>query len=97
MASVSYEDYPLAKLIIIWGVNPGVSGIHMMPFLKEARDSGAFVVVIDPRATAIARQADLHLAVRPGTDLPVALSIHRYLFEEGRVDQAFLENAPRRR
>ena len=86
MASVSYEDYPAAKMIIVWGVNPGVSGIHLMPFLKEARDNGAFIVVIDPRATGIARQADLHLAVRPGTDLPVALSIHRYLFEEGHAE-----------
>ena len=51
MASVSYEDYPDAKMIIVWGVNPGVSGIHLMPFLKEARDNGAFIVVIDPRAT----------------------------------------------
>jgi anaerobic selenocysteine-containing dehydrogenase len=91
MASVSYEDYPSAKMIIIWGVNPGVSGIHLMPFLKEARDNGAYVVVLDPRATTVARQADLHLAVRPGTDLPVALAIHRYLFEEGLADQAFLD------
>ncbi len=91
MASVSYEDYPSAKLIIIWGVNPGVSGIHLMPFLKQARDNGAYVVVLDPRATTVARQADLHLAVKPGTDLPVALAIHRYLFEEGLADQAFLD------
>ncbi len=90
MASVSYEDYPEAKLIVVWGVNPGVSGIHIMPFLKEARDRGAYIVVIDPRATGLARQADLHLAVRPGTDLPVALSIHRYLFEEGHADEGFL-------
>jgi anaerobic selenocysteine-containing dehydrogenase len=91
MASVSYEDYPDAKLILVWGVNPGVSGIHLMPFLKQARDNGAYVVVIDPRATGVARQADLHLAVRPGTDLPLALSIHRYLFDEGHADQAFLD------
>ena len=91
MASVSYEDYPEAKMIIVWGVNPSVSGIHIMPFIKEARDNGAFVVVIDPRATGLARQADLHLAVRPGTDLPVALSIHRYLFEEGHAAQPFLD------
>jgi anaerobic selenocysteine-containing dehydrogenase len=91
MASVSYEDYPDAKMIIVWGVNPSVSGIHIMPFIKEARDNGAFIVVIDPRATPLARQADVHLAVRPGTDLPVALSIHRYLFEEGHAAQAFLD------
>ena len=90
MASVSYEDYPAAKMIIVWGVNPGVSGIHLMPFLKQARENGAYIVVIDPRATGIARQADLHLAVRPGSDLPVALAMHRYLFEEGHANSAFL-------
>jgi anaerobic selenocysteine-containing dehydrogenase len=47
-------------------------------------------VVVDPRQTPLARAADVHLAVRPGTDLPVALSIHRYLFESGRADHAFL-------
>ncbi len=91
MASTSYEDYPDAKLIIVWGVNPGVSGIHLMPYLKQARENGAYLVVIDPRATPLARQADLHIAVRPGTDLPVALSIHRYLFEEGHAAQGFLD------
>jgi len=91
MSSVSYEDVPDAKMIIVWGVNPSVSGIHIMPFIKEARDNGAFIVVIDPRATPLARQADVHLAVRPGTDLPVALSMHRYLFEEGHAAQAFLD------
>ena len=91
MASVVYQDYPAARLILVWGVNPGASGIHLMPYLKEARDSGATIVVIDPRATGVARQADIHLPVRPGTDLVVALAIHRYLFEEGFADQAFLD------
>jgi anaerobic selenocysteine-containing dehydrogenase len=91
MASTVYHDYPAAKLILVWGVNPGVSGIHLMPFLKEARDLGATIVTVDPRATTIARQSDIHLAVRPGTDLVVALAIHRHLFEEGLADTAFLD------
>jgi anaerobic selenocysteine-containing dehydrogenase len=91
MASVVYQDYPEARLILVWGVNPGASGIHLMPYLKEARDRGATIVVVDPRATSVARQADIHLPVRPGTDLPVALAIHRFLFEEGHADQAFLD------
>lgn len=92
MPSVSYQDYPEAKAIVLWGVNPGHSGIHIMPFLKQARDRGAKVIVIDPRATAVARQADLFLQIRPGTDLPVALALHRYLFEEGKADTAFLRD-----
>ncbi|MGQ0735214.1 MAG: molybdopterin-containing oxidoreductase family protein [Acidobacteriota bacterium] len=90
MPSVSYQDFPLARLIILWGVNSAVSGIHLMPFLKEARDRGARLVVIDPRVTMLARQADLFLQIKPGTDLPVALAIHRHLFENGRADEAFL-------
>jgi anaerobic selenocysteine-containing dehydrogenase len=92
MPSVSYQDYPEAKLIVIWGVNPGHSGIHIMPFLKQARERGTKVIVIDPRATAIARQADLFLQIRPGTDLAVALAVHRHLFETGRADEAFLKD-----
>jgi anaerobic selenocysteine-containing dehydrogenase len=90
MASTVYQDYPEARLILLWGVNPGVSGIHLMPFLKEARARGATLVTIDPRATTVARQSDIHLAVRPGTDLAVALSLHRHLFESGLADEAFL-------
>lgn len=90
MASVTYEDFPEAKLIILWGVNPSASGIHLVPFIREAQRRGATLVVIDPRTTPLARQADVHLPVRPGTDLPVALAIHRYLFEDGHADQSFL-------
>lgn len=90
MASVVYEDYPEAKLIILWGVNPSASGIHIIPFLREAQKRGAKLVVIDPRTTALARSADLHLAVKPGTDVAIALAIHRYLFVNGRADEAFL-------
>ena len=90
MPSVTYKDFPEARLIIIWGANPSASGIHLVPHIREAQRRGATLVVIDPRTTPLARQADIHLAVRPGTDLPVALSIHRYLFEEGHADAAFL-------
>jgi anaerobic selenocysteine-containing dehydrogenase len=90
MPSVSYQDYTEARLIVIWGVNPGVSGIHLMPYLKDARARGARLVVVDPRETPLARQADLHLPVRPGTDVVLALAVHRHLFESGGADLAFL-------
>src|SRR6187399_1944166 len=90
MPSVTYEDYPAARLILLWGMNPSSSGIHLVPYIREAQRRGARLVVIDPVTTPLARQADVHLAVRPGTDLPVALSIHRYLFEHGFADEAFL-------
>src|ERR1700731_2346785 len=88
MASVTYQDYPEAALIILWGVNPSASGIHLIPYVREAQKRGARLVVIDPRTTALARSADEHLAVKPGTDVAVALAIHRHLFERGLVDEA---------
>jgi anaerobic selenocysteine-containing dehydrogenase len=90
MPSVAYEDVPEARLILLWGVNPSASGIHLVPYVRDAQRRGATLVVIDPRATPLARGADIHLAVRPGTDLPVALSIHRHLFAEGLADEEFL-------
>ena len=91
MTGVAMQDYVHAKLIVVWGVNPPASGIHILPFIQEAVRRGAKLVVVDPRRTRLAEKADLHLAVQPGTDLPVALSIIRWLFTSGRADRQFLE------
>ncbi len=90
MASVTYQDYPDAKLIVLWGVNPSTTGIHLVPYIREAQSRGAKLVVIDPRTTPLAKSADLHLAVAAGTDVVVALAIHRFLFANGFADEAFL-------
>jgi anaerobic selenocysteine-containing dehydrogenase len=90
MPSVAYQDFAEAGLIMLWGANPSASSIHLVPYIQAARRRGGRLVVIDPRTTPLATQADVHLPVRPGTDLAVALAIHRFLFEEGRADHVFL-------
>ncbi|MEO8431635.1 MAG: molybdopterin-dependent oxidoreductase [Acidobacteriota bacterium] len=90
MAGIALEDYAFARLIVLWGVNPSASGIHILPHIQKARRDGARLVVIDPRRTRLAAAADLHLPVRPGTDLPVALALVRWLFENGAADLDFL-------
>jgi anaerobic selenocysteine-containing dehydrogenase len=90
MPSVTYQDYLHANLIVLWGVNPSSSGIHLVPYVRDAQKRGARLVVIDPRSTPLARHADLHLAPRPGTDVAIALAIHRHLFEQGFADERFL-------
>ena len=62
-----------------------------MPPIQAACDAGAKLVVVDPRATPIAKQAHLHLPIRPGTDLVVALAMIRELFASGRADRSFLD------
>jgi anaerobic selenocysteine-containing dehydrogenase len=90
MPGVAIEDYAHSRLIVLWGVNPSATGIHMVPIIERAREAGAKLVVVDPRRTPLARRADLHLQIRPGTDLPVALSIIDALFERGLADEEFL-------
>jgi anaerobic selenocysteine-containing dehydrogenase len=90
MAGMAFPDYVHSRLIVVWGVNPGASGIHLVPILQEAQRRGATLVVIDPNRTSLAKRADFHLAPRPGTDLAIALAIHRFLFEEGKADWDFL-------
>jgi anaerobic selenocysteine-containing dehydrogenase len=90
MPGVALPDYVHARLIVLWGVNPSASGIHLVPILQEAQERGARLVVVDPRRTPLAKKADLHLAPRPGGDLAVALAVIRWLFEEGKADLAFL-------
>ena len=90
MPGVSYADYGVARLIVIWGANPSGSAIHLVPHIKAAQAAGAALVVVDPRRTGLAKQADIHLQVRPGTDVVVALAMHRFLFENGFEDDAFL-------
>jgi anaerobic selenocysteine-containing dehydrogenase len=95
MPSVTYQDYPDAALIVLWGVNPSASGIHLIPYVREAQKRGAKLVVVDPRTTPLARSADLHLAVRPGSDVAVALAVHRHLFGSGAADERFLREHTR--
>ena len=90
MPGIAYQDYAHANLVVVWGMNPSVSGIHLVPFIQEAQKRGARLVVVDPRRTRLAEQADLHLALHPGTDLVLALAVIRWLFAEGRADREFL-------
>ena len=90
MPGVALEDYEHANLIVLWGVNPSATGIHLVPVIELARRRGAKLVVVDPRRTPLARHADLFLQIRPGTDLPVALAIIHELFERGLADRRFL-------
>jgi anaerobic selenocysteine-containing dehydrogenase len=83
-------DVRLSDAIVIWGVNPSVSGIHLVPWVREAKAAGAFLAVIDPRRTPLAREADLHLPVLPGTDVAVAMAMIRTAHEEGLTDQPFI-------
>ncbi|MEM9290042.1 MAG: molybdopterin-dependent oxidoreductase [Acidobacteriota bacterium] len=90
MPGTSYQDFEHAKAILVWGANPKASGIHLVPSLKKAKAKGAFLAVIDPVQNFSDREVDLHLALLPGTDLPLALALIHRLQETESLDHAFL-------
>src|SRR4029450_6285617 len=69
----AYEDIDAADLIMSAGSNTAAAqpGMHPLFAHARARTPGLKVIAIDPRATVPARAADLHLALKPGTDVPL--------------------------
>ena len=66
MLSADPLDVVHAQLIVVWGSNPAVSNTHFPPLVRRAQQAGAQLVVVDPRRTAMAKRADLHVTPRPG-------------------------------
>jgi anaerobic selenocysteine-containing dehydrogenase len=85
------QQVALASLIIVWGNNASVCNLHLMRQINAARRHGARLVVIDPRRTRVAEQAQLHLPVRPGTDVVLAWAIAVELERIGGFDHEFIE------
>jgi anaerobic selenocysteine-containing dehydrogenase len=77
-----------AKTIVLWGKNPHVSNVHVLPVFKQARERGARIVLIDPVRHRGADLAQLYVQPRPGGDIALALGIARRLFETGKTDPA---------
>ncbi len=90
MPGMPYAAYAEAQLVLVWGCNPHATGIHLLPHLRASRKAGGKLIVVDPRRTRLAADADLHVAPRPGTDLPLALAVAGWLFEHGHADRDFL-------
>jgi anaerobic selenocysteine-containing dehydrogenase len=75
-------------LFLIWGRNPAVTNVHMLPILKSARTRGARAVLIDPVETRTARHCDRFVQPRPGSDGHLALGMARVIVDRRPVDRA---------
>lgn len=85
-------DYENTKLSLHWGTNAPVSHSFWMQQVNKGREKGAKLVVIDTRYIEIARQADLFICIRPGTDAALAWGIIREMIERDEIDHEFVEN-----
>ncbi|MBI2962380.1 MAG: molybdopterin oxidoreductase family protein [Deltaproteobacteria bacterium] len=89
-AANPWSDIPLAKCVMLVGTNVGECFPILTDYVWRARDTGAKVVVVDPRLTPIARTADLFLPVKPGRDSALFAGILADLVRRGAIDREFI-------
>ncbi|MBO2454070.1 molybdopterin-dependent oxidoreductase [Actinomadura barringtoniae] len=83
-------DLGVADAILLVGGNVAETMPPFMRHLTDMQGRGGALIVVDPRRTATARQADLHLQPTPGTDLALANGLLHLALTEGLVDEAYI-------
>ena len=83
-------DIAGADVVLLVGSNPADTMPPAMRFFEEGRERGAHHIVVDPRRTATAAAADLHLQPVPGTDLALANGMLHVAVREGLIDEAYI-------
>ncbi|MDH6551456.1 assimilatory nitrate reductase catalytic subunit [Streptomyces sp. SAI-117] len=84
------EDIPKSGCVILVGSNLAETMPPSLRFFTELKENGGTLIVVDPRRTRTAEQADLHLMPRPGTDLALALGLLHLVVAEGLVDEEYV-------
>lgn len=91
---VCYDDIEKADVFYVTGANP--AWCHPILWRRieahKAADQDVRVICVDPRRTDSARQADLHLAIHPGTDIVLNNAIGRLLIENNHIHEGFIIN-----
>jgi formate dehydrogenase major subunit len=89
-ASNSFEDIERARTILVAGANATESHPVIGARIAQAARRGARLLVVDPRATELARKADVHLALTPGTNIPLLNAMAHVIVAEGWWDRSFV-------
>ena len=89
----SYEDILHAQVIFIAGANPAVAHPIIFRSIEDARAANPDlkIIVADPRCSESAEIADLHLAIRPGTDIALFNGMLNVLIGESLIDPLYVE------
>ncbi|WBL14255.1 formate dehydrogenase subunit alpha [Sutcliffiella sp. NC1] len=86
-----WSDIKEADVLVLAGSNTAECHPLSMPYIWGARDKGAKIIVIDPRETKTALVADVHLDIRPGTDVAIGNGLLHVMIADGLVDEQFIE------
>ena len=85
------EFFAESKLILIWGSNSIASNLHFWRHAQQAKRAGARLVCNDPRRTETAEKCHEHIALLPGTDGALALSLMHELIVHDWLDHDYIE------
>ncbi len=85
------EDIPNAETILLVGSNPAATMPPIMQYFEAQRENGGSLIVADPRQTATAEAATLHLRTAPGSDAAVANGLLHILIGRGLIDSEYIE------
>ncbi|MGB7816142.1 MAG: molybdopterin oxidoreductase family protein [Methylotenera sp.] len=91
-AGVDPESFIHSKYIVVWASNSVSTNLHHWHIVHEAQKKGAKVVVVDSYASRTAKEADWHIAPKPGTDGALAMAMMNVIIQEGLQDQDYIDN-----
>lgn len=91
-SSNTFQDLERAEVILVTGANISETFPTLTHWVWRARDYGAKLIVVDPRVIPLARTADLHLPIRPGTDSALYGAMLKYLADHDMLDHDFIDN-----
>ncbi|WP_352419310.1 molybdopterin-dependent oxidoreductase [Proteiniborus sp.] len=91
VGSLPVPDYGNSKCILLWGYNPQYSAPAQMMYINKGLQNGAKLIVIDPKQTKLAKKADIHLRIRPGTDGALALGFIHLIIKNKLYDDKFVK------
>ncbi|MBL8220377.1 MAG: molybdopterin-dependent oxidoreductase [Bryobacterales bacterium] len=84
----AYEDFELADVIVLIGAN--IADNHPILCQKLERNRNKKLIVVDPRVTKTAMLGDLHLPLKPRTDIALLQGIAHMLIRDGKVDREYV-------
>jgi ferredoxin-nitrate reductase len=87
----AYADIDRTDCLLLLGSNTPACHPIVWSRIDSRRREGATLIVVDPRRTVAAEAADIHLPLRPGTDLPLLSAMFGVLVDEGLTDRLFVE------
>lgn len=91
VGSTDPESVVDSDLVIAWGCDLMAVNVHFWALLEGVRKRGVKLIVIDPRRSRTAQQADWHIPINIGTDAALAIGIAHVLERDGQLDRAYIE------